>query len=165
MAERDELPISRPSILTQSSRVALELARSASALGSSRFCFCCGCAATTWGDFGGCPMAGGFTPRPGLVASRRARSKPSSSRHRTAALFVGAEPKVVTSRRAEGAASVANSQFPIPVSQSGDGAASPPIPNFKHQTSNQFPIPDSQFPTSNFKPIPNSKLRFPFEVT
>ena len=39
-------------------------------------------AQTTVGDFGECSLAGGFTPRPGLVALRRARSKPSSSRHR-----------------------------------------------------------------------------------
>ena len=40
-------------------------------------------AQTTVGDFGECSLAGGFTPRPGLVAyRRRARSKPSSSRQR-----------------------------------------------------------------------------------
>ena len=37
-------------------------------------------AQTTWNDFGEWSLAGGFTPRPGLVALRRARSKTSSSR-------------------------------------------------------------------------------------
>ena len=37
-------------------------------------------AQTTWNDLGEWSLAGGFTPRPGLVALRRARSKPSSSR-------------------------------------------------------------------------------------
>ena len=57
----------------------------ASALVSRRFRFCCGCAATTWGDFGDRPMAGGFTPRPGLVALRRAHpvtTSPDASHHR-----------------------------------------------------------------------------------
>ena len=48
------------------------------------------CAQTTVGDFGECSLAGGFTPRPGLVASRRARSKSSSSRHRP---FADMSPK------------------------------------------------------------------------
>ena len=37
-------------------------------------------AQTTWNDLGEWSLAGGFTPRPGLVALRRARRKSSSSR-------------------------------------------------------------------------------------
>ena len=52
-------------------------------------------AQTTVGDVSECSLAGGFTPRPGLVASRRARSKSSSSRHRPFAALSQESFKVV----------------------------------------------------------------------
>ena len=161
MAERDELPISRPSILTQSSRVALELARSASALGSSRFCFCCGCAATTWATLAAVRWREALLRAPDLSLrdGREVNPHPPATGQPRSLWAPSQKSLQVAAPKAQQVLPIPNFQFPFPKAAMAPLPLQFPTSNIKLQTNSRFPIPNSQHQTSNQFPTLNSVSR------